>query len=55
MAPIHYILDEDLEKNTVKLLDMFKSPSRAPVAINDSFPAINDCFSLANYNDWPRW
>jgi hypothetical protein len=27
---------------------------RAPVSGNDSFSAINDCFSLANYNDWPR-
>jgi hypothetical protein len=28
---------------------------RAPVAWNDGFSAINDCFSLASYNHWPRW
>jgi len=42
--------------NTVKLLGVRKKnaqvtrapPPRAPVA-------GNDCFSLANYNDCPRW
>jgi hypothetical protein len=32
----------------LKKCTCYRGPPRAPVA-------WNDCFSLANYNDWPRW
>jgi hypothetical protein len=33
----------------------YQGPPAAPVAGNGYFSAIDDCFLLANYNDWCRW